>query len=178
MKDRILSVLRVLRSGERRYSPVAYAFGALLPGKRTGAGPVAWLRGWPMPEVCGGEGVIELGHVALYPGVCLHCRGSGRITVGDGSFLNRHARVFSASRVELGRNCMVSWDTVITDYVGPGVEPFSPVVLEDDVWIGSRAVLLGGTRLGRGCVVAAGSVVRGVFPPGAVLAGKPAEVVS
>ena len=74
---------------------------------------------------------------------------------------------------------MVSWQTIITDFVGFDVgEPFAPVILEDDVWVGSRALILGGTRLGRGCVVAAGSVVQGEFPAGAVIAGKPAEVMS
>jgi acetyltransferase-like isoleucine patch superfamily enzyme len=179
MKDRIHSVLRIFRSGQRQYSLVAYLFGALLPGERSGAGPVVWLRGWPMPEVRRGTGAIELGHIALYPGVRLHCRGPGRIAIGDGSFLNRHARIFAGKQVVLHRNCMVSWQTVITDFSGLGAgEPFAPVVLEDEVWIGSRALILGGTRLGRGCVVAAGSVVQGEFPDGAILAGKPAEVIS
>ena len=179
MKDRIIPLLRILRSGKRVYSPVAYLFGALLPGRRSGAGPVAWLRGWPMPDVRRGEGIIELGHVALYPGVQLHCRGSGRIAIGDGSFLNRYARIFAGRRVELHRNCMASWETVITDFIGSDAgDPFAPVVLEDEVWIGSRAVILGGTRLRRGCVVAAGSVVQGEFPADAIIAGKPAEVVA
>ena len=53
-----------------------------------------------------------------------------------------------------------------------------PVVLEDEVWIGNRAIILGGTHLGRGCVVAAGAVVQGDFPAGSILAGKPAEIVT
>jgi acetyltransferase-like isoleucine patch superfamily enzyme len=179
MKDRITPLLRLLRSGGRRYSPVAYLFGALLPGGRSGTGPVVWLRGWPMPDVRQGAGTIELGHVALYPGVRLHCCGSGQISVGDGSFLNRHARVFAGRQVVLGCNCMVSWQTVITDFAGgDGSDPFAPVVIEDEVWIGSRALILGGTRLGRACVVAAGSVVQGEFPAGAIIVGKQAEVVS
>jgi acetyltransferase-like isoleucine patch superfamily enzyme len=47
----------------------------------------------------------------------------------------------------------------------------------DRVWVGSRAVILGGTYLGPGCVVAAGSIVQGRFPGGAVIAGRPAEVI-
>ena len=179
MKDRIIPLLRILRAGARRYSLVAYLFGALLPGGKSGPGPVVWLRGWPMPDVRRGAGTIELGHVALYPGVQLHCCGSGHIAIGDGSFLNRCARVFAGRQVVLHRNCMVSWQTIITDFVGfDAGEPFAPVILEDDVWVGSRALILGGTRLGRGCVVAAGSVVQGEFPAGAVIAGKPAEVMS
>ena len=79
----------------------------------------------------------------------------------------------------LGKNCMISWESVITDFAGfDAAEPFAPVVLEDRVWIGSRAIVLGGTRLGRGCIVAAGAVVQGEFPAGSILAGKPAEIVT
>jgi acetyltransferase-like isoleucine patch superfamily enzyme len=179
MITRFAQMLRVLASGGRQYSPVAYAFGALLPGRRGGAGPVAWLRGWPMPDVRAGAGAIELGHVGLYPGVKLHCRGAGRMVIGDGTFLNRDARIFAGGTVTLGRHCMVSWQTVITDFAGfDATAQFAPVVLEDEVWIGNRAIILGGTRLGRGCVVAAGAVVQGDFPAGSILAGKPAEIVS
>ena len=177
--DRIISALRILASGGRQYSPVAYAFGALLPGRRAGTGPVAWVRGWPMPDIRAGAGTIELGHVGLYPGVKLHCRSAGRIVVGDGTFLNRSARVFAGCEVTLGNKCMVSWQTTITDFAGfDAADPFAPVVLEDEVWIGNRAIILGGTHLGRGCVVAAGAVVQGDFPAGSILAGKPAEVVT
>ena len=179
IKDRILPLLRILRSPERRYSAVAYLFGAWLPGRRRGGGPVAWLRGWPMPDVRAGGGRIELGHVALYPDVRLHCSDAGSITVGDGTFLNRQARIFAGREVRLGCHCMVSWQTVITDHAGFDADsPFAPVILEDDVWIGSRAIILGGTRLGRGCVVAAGSVIKGVFPAGSILAGQPAGVAA
>ena len=172
-------MLRVLARGGRQYSPIAYAFGALLPGRREGHGPVAWVRGWPMPDVRAGAGEINLGHVGLYPGVKLHCRGAGRIQIGDGTFLNRSVRVFAGHSITLGKKCMVSWQTVITDFAGfDANDPFAPVVLEDEVWIGNRAIILGGTRLGCGCVVAAGAVVQGEFPAGAILAGKPAEVVS
>ena len=172
-------MLRILARGGRLYSPIAYLFGALLPGRREGHGPVAWVRGWPMPDVRVGAGVISLGHIGLYPGVTLHCRGAGRITVGDGTFLNRRARLFAGREVTLGKNCMVSWESVITDFTGfDTAEPFAPVVLEDRVWIGNRAIILGGTHLGRGCVVAAGAVVQGDFPAGSILAGKPAEIVT
>ena len=176
---RITSALRILASGGRQYSLIAYLFGALLPGRREGRGPVAWLRGRPMPDLRAGTGSITLGHVGLYPGVALHCRGAGRIVINDGSFLNRGARIFAGHEVTLGKKCMVSWQTIISDFAGfDTAEPFAPVVLEDGVWIGNRALILGGTHLGQGCIVAAGAVVQGDFPAGSILTGKPAEIVT
>jgi acetyltransferase-like isoleucine patch superfamily enzyme len=51
------------------------------------------------------------------------------------------------------------------------------VVLGDDVWIGARATLLKGTRIGSGAIVGAGAVVDFEVPPGAVVAGNPARIV-
>nr|ASV46951.1 hypothetical protein [uncultured bacterium] len=47
----------------------------------------------------------------------------------------------------------------------------------NDVWVGARATILGGARVGDGAVVAAGSVVLDDVPPYAVVAGNPARVV-
>lgn len=51
------------------------------------------------------------------------------------------------------------------------------VVIEDDVWVGGRAVLLRGVTLGRGTIVGAGSLVNRSTPPYAIVAGNPARVI-
>lgn len=51
------------------------------------------------------------------------------------------------------------------------------VVIEDDVRIGGNAVLIAGTHLGRGCMVAAGAVVSTKVPPGCTVAGNPARII-
>jgi acetyltransferase-like isoleucine patch superfamily enzyme len=58
-----------------------------------------------------------------------------------------------------------------------GKDDFAPVVIEDDVWIGAHAVVLKGVTIGRGSVVAMGSVVTKDVPPMTVVAGNPARVV-
>jgi acetyltransferase-like isoleucine patch superfamily enzyme len=50
-----------------------------------------------------------------------------------------------------------------------------PVVIEDHVWIGSRALILPGASIGRGAVIAAGAVVSGTVAPMAVVGGVPAR---
>lgn len=51
------------------------------------------------------------------------------------------------------------------------------VVIEDDVWIGTRAIVLGGVTIGRGAVIGAGAVVTKSIPPYAIAAGSPARVL-
>jgi acetyltransferase-like isoleucine patch superfamily enzyme len=51
------------------------------------------------------------------------------------------------------------------------------VVIEDDVWVGSKAVILHGVRIGRGAIVAAGAVVTKDVPPYGVVGGVPARIL-
>jgi acetyltransferase-like isoleucine patch superfamily enzyme len=51
------------------------------------------------------------------------------------------------------------------------------VVIEDDVWIGARAIILHGVIIGRGAIVAAGAVVTKSVPPYAIVGGNPARVL-
>ena len=53
----------------------------------------------------------------------------------------------------------------------------TPVVIEDDVWIGANAVVLPGVRIGTHSVVAAGAVVTKDVPPHSIVAGIPAKII-
>jgi acetyltransferase-like isoleucine patch superfamily enzyme len=52
-----------------------------------------------------------------------------------------------------------------------------PVVIEDDVWIGFRAIILKGVTVGRGSIVAAGAVVISDVPRYSIVGGVPARVI-
>ena len=51
------------------------------------------------------------------------------------------------------------------------------VVIEQDVWIGSRVTILMGVTIGRGATIAAGSVVTKDVPPYSIVGGVPAKVI-
>lgn len=57
-------------------------------------------------------------------------------------------------------------------------ESFSkgPIIVKDDVWIGSHSIILSGVTLGQGCIVAAGSVVTKSVPPYSIVGGVPASI--
>lgn len=50
-----------------------------------------------------------------------------------------------------------------------------PIVIEDDVWIGSRSLIMKGVRIGHGAIIAAGSVVTKDVPPYEIWGGNPAH---
>ena len=51
------------------------------------------------------------------------------------------------------------------------------IVVEDDVWIGARAIILSGVTIGQGAVISAGAVVTKNVPPYSIVAGSPAKII-
>lgn len=109
------------------------------------------------------------------------------VTIGSDSGLAEYCYIGAAGGVTIGDNVIVgqyvsfhSQNHVFADENVPirqqGVTS-AGIVVGNDVWIGAKATILDGSRVGDGSVIAAGAVVNGVFPPGAVLAGVPARVV-
>jgi len=114
------------------------------------------------------------------------------IQAGDCVHLGRGAVLMAGrSKIRIGRKVMFGPEVAIiagnhnTSEVGRfmyDVEEKRPeddrdVVIEDDVWVGARAVVLQGVTIGRGAVVAAGAVVARSVPPYAIVAGVPARVL-
>ena len=62
-------------------------------------------------------------------------------------------------------------------YRYPAGENKYQIIIENDVWIGSHVLLLGGIRIGNGAVVAAGSVVVKDVPPYSIVGGNPAKII-
>lgn len=79
------------------------------------------------------------------------------------------------ARAVVGCNCHIGAGTVIAGVLEPPSK--KPVVIEDYVLVGANAVVLEGTTVGKGSVVAAGAVVLKDVPPGVIVAGTPAKVI-
>ena len=107
----------------------------------------------------------------------------GTLDIGDRTFINSGASISASVSVAIGRKCQIGPRVLImdNDFHVPGHvferPPSSPVVLEDEVWIGAGAIILKGVRIGRRAVVGAGSVVTHDVPAGAIVAGVPARPI-
>lgn len=115
------------------------------------------------------------------------------VTVGDHTYgtLNVHYYKQENEHLSIGAYCSVAEDVHFFlggehNYKTLSTFPFKnrvtenriaeaiskgPITIGDDVWIGSRAMILSGTTIGQGAVIGAGSVVRGTIPPYAIYAG-------
>lgn len=78
----------------------------------------------------------------------------------------------------IGQGCTLRQCTTIGCKVLPNGESGPSPILGDNVDVGSNVVILGGIKLGNGCVVGAGSVVVRDVPSGAVVVGNPARIIS
>lgn len=114
------------------------------------------------------------------------------ISLGSNVYMGRGALLMAAkSNIRVGSKVMFGPHVTIiagnhnTGVIGKAMVDVTEkrnqddldVVIEDDVWIGSRAVILNGAKVGRGAVVGAGAVVTRDVPPYAVVAGSPARVI-
>jgi serine O-acetyltransferase len=84
------------------------------------------------------------------------------------------------ARARLGRNVTLYHGVTLgqRDRIGPeGSRITEYPVIEDEVWIGPHAVIVGGVRIGRGSRIAAGAFVTESVPPGSVVGGNPARIL-
>jgi acetyltransferase-like isoleucine patch superfamily enzyme len=98
------------------------------------------------------------------------------LDIGDNSRING-ARIFVASMVKIGNNVDVSPYVLIMDSDFSEQPIVSPIVIEDNVTIARRATILPGVTIGRGSVIAAGTIVADDVPPYSLVAGVPARIV-
>ncbi len=109
-------------------------------------------------------------------------RKDGYLSIGAHSRINRGCLLDARGPLRIGENVSVSAEVaIITTQHRPEAPDFAvesrPVVIEDHVWIGMRAMILPGVTVGRGSVVAAGAVVTKDVPALSVVAGVPAKQI-
>lgn len=116
--------------------------------------------------------------------------GSGDVEIGPDCVINSGCVLYTGNGIVIGANVAIAANCTFAPvnheyrcrHVPIREQGFRPskggIRVEDDVWIGANCVLLDGAVLRTGCVVAAGSVVRGEVMAYTVVGGNPAKVLS
>ena len=110
------------------------------------------------------------------------------IIIGDGTGLSG-VSISAKYNINIGKNVLIGAGACIWDNdfhpldpkqrrEHPTLNPLgSPINIEDDVFVGARALILKGVTIGKGAVIGAGAVVTHSVEPGKIVAGNPARVV-
>ncbi|HSJ66765.1 MAG TPA: acyltransferase [Anditalea sp.] len=105
----------------------------------------------------------------------------GTLTIGQHSFING-VYIAVESSVDIGSYVDIAPYVMIMDaqmphtYKNKAKKP-APITIEDNVWIATRSIILRGVTIGKGAVVAAGSVVTKDVAPYTLVGGIPAKII-
>jgi maltose O-acetyltransferase len=110
---------------------------------------------------------------------------TGVLEIGARSLINFGCSLVATELVSIGQRCHIGPYTILLDNDYHRVEPerrlerpqSRPIIIEDDVWIGIRSIVMCGVRVGAGSCIAAGSVVTHDVPPRTLIAGVPARPI-
>jgi len=108
----------------------------------------------------------------------------GQLEIGDYTQINRGCTINAGGDVEIGKNVLIGPCVIIYSinhnfsdkfkYIADQDYSKAKVVIEDDVWLCARSMILPGVRVRKGTVVAAGAVVNKDTEPYSIVAGVPA----
>ena len=136
---------------------------------------------------CIGDGTVIWAFASIAEGVSIgkHC------VIGATTFLGPHCQIGDYTRIHhgaaipanctVGQYCFVGANVVLMDVARPNVrhpevEVHQPPVIEDDVMLGSGALVLPGITIHTGAIIGAGAVVTRDVKPGCVVKGNPARM--
>jgi acetyltransferase-like isoleucine patch superfamily enzyme len=107
---------------------------------------------------------------------------ANKIEIGANSVIGHKATLDGRNGIYIGKYVNISSEVMIWtnqhDYNDPNFKIVGgKVVIEDYVWISTRAIILPGVKIGKGSVIAAGSVVTKTVEPFSIMAGVPAKKV-
>lgn len=107
------------------------------------------------------------------------------IIIGDNVTFNDRVHIACAQKVEIKDNCLFASNILITDH-GHGLKPkgippanreleVSPIMIEENVWIGENVVIYKGVTIGKGAIIGANSFVNKNIGENEIFIGSPAK---
>jgi Hexapeptide repeat of succinyl-transferase len=174
-------ILLKIKGVEMQGSPTLYGYPiiTLKPGSKIILGESVIL--------CSDSRFTDLG--VTRPVIIRTLRPNARISIGSDTGLSGVA-ICAAMSIEIGSECLLGADVQIfdTDFhkiapenrcydSSPELIKCAPVIIEDNVFIGTGSKVMKGVKIGRNCVIGAGSIVSKDIPANSIAVGNPAKVI-
>lgn len=161
---------------------IGYARGVLLKRKVKITG---FIQSIGKTVIVNNGGEIHIGNrTCIWPDVKFALIGtlgrtSPNIKIGAFSSVGDRTQIHCGELVSIGNYVLISWDVNIIEFdyhaPGGGLAVPKPILIEDEVWVGARCIITKGVTIGKGAILAAGSVVTKNVPPYTLVAGNPAR---
>lgn len=117
---------------------------------------------------------IKFGHrVSIHSRCRVSARDGGEISIGENTSFNVGCIIVCRRKIKIGKNVSFGPNVLVYDHdhimdpiSGPKGDGFylGEIEIGDNTWVGAGTIILLGTRIGRNCVIGAGSVVKGDVP--------------
>jgi len=117
----------------------------------------------------------------------LHIGDPKKIFIGDRSVISYNCSLGGKGVLKIGNDCLIAQNvSIITSNhnfynrkipMNQQGHTEESVIIEDDVWICANSIILPGVKVGRGAIVAAGSIVTKSVAPFTIVAGNPAKKI-
>lgn len=165
-KKRVRAAARVLTANLRLLS------GKILHGRKLRFSPTTCLALSDAVELSL-QGSLDLGSGLRTRGRCVfNVQGEGELTVGRNVFLNSGCQLHCRSAISIGDGCEFGPNVLVYDhdhdYRGGGLKNgaylLADVTIGPNCWIGANTVILRGSTIGEGSVIAAGCIIKGDVP--------------
>ncbi|GJM29964.1 MAG: hypothetical protein DHS20C17_25990 [Cyclobacteriaceae bacterium] len=202
---KIVGLLLKIRHGiTRRFYPAYYTLVASIKLKAMGAqvGTGFWMDGKIRLSIASGQ--VRIGDnlrlrsryrgnlVGMaFPVTFQLCNGGGNISIGNNCGFSAVV-ISSMNQVKIGNNVILGGNVRIFDHDYHSLDPeirrdrnrdrqnvkSSPVLIEDDVFVGTSAIILKGVHIGARSIIGAASVVSiRYIPPDSLVVGNPARII-
>lgn len=111
----------------------------------------------------------------------IRVRDSAKLTIGNNAYININSMIACHEKIEIGNDVQFGPNVQIYDHdhdfrvkggIKAGIFKTSPVKIGNNVWLGANVVILRGTIIGDDCVVAAGTVLNGIYPSKTLILGR------
>jgi len=117
----------------------------------------------------------------LMDGVEIAAEENSKVSLGNRTYMSRFGMIRAKSLIEIGSNCVISWNVVIMDndgysLVGSNTKN-SFVKIGSNIWIGNSVNILKNTDIGFGSMVGSMSKLSGKFMGKSLIVGNPAKII-
>jgi len=129
-------------------------------------------------------GVVRIGaDCGVYNGTHFELGPEAEVDIADfctvvGAIIVTNGRVSIGSHTFIAHEVVIASTAFAVPPTGAPEQGCAPIEIGSGAWIGARAVILGGARIGVNAIVGAGAVVTGDIPADATAAGSPARIIS